>query len=242
MATTAAIVIIGSEVLSGKVTDENSPYLARELRDLGVDVRRVVTVPDELRVVAEVVRDMARAFDLVFTTGGVGPTHDDVTMAAIAEAFDRRVVRHPLLEGVLRRHYGAGITPAQLRIADVPEGSRLLGEGDLGFPVVACENVVIFPGIPASVRRKFARIREQFREAPYALRRIYLRCDEGEIAGELYRAIDRFPALQLGSYPILDNPEHSVVLTVESKRAEEVDEAVRFLLASLPPASVVRAE
>lgn len=242
MTKTAGIVIVGSEVLSGKVTDENSPYLVKELRDLGVDVRRIVTIPDELPVVVDVVRDMARDYDLVFTTGGVGPTHDDVTMAAIAQAFDRRLVRHPLLEGVLRRHYGPGIAAAQLRIADVPEGSRLLGEGDLGFPVVACENVVIFPGIPASVRRKFARIREQFRESPYVLRRIYLRCDEGEIAGDLSRTLDRFPALQLGSYPILDNPDHSVMLTLESKRADEVDEAVRFLLASLPRASVVRTE
>jgi molybdenum cofactor synthesis domain-containing protein len=242
MAKTAAVLIIGSEVLSGKVTDQNSPFLAQELRGLGVEVRRILTIPDELPVIVRDVRELARDHDLVFTTGGVGPTHDDVTIAAIAQAFDRPLARHPLLEGVLRRHYGEAITPAQLRMADVPEGSRLVGKGDIGFPVVALENVFIFPGIPESVRRKFGRIREEFREAPYILRRIFLRCDEGEIAAELYRALERFPALQLGSYPILHQPDHRVVLTLESKQRDEVDRAVQFLVDHLPAATIVRVE
>jgi FAD synthetase len=242
MAKTAAVLIIGSEVLSGKVTDQNSPFLSQELRGLGVEVRRILTIPDELPVIVRDVRELARDHDLVFTTGGVGPTHDDLTIAAIAQAFARPLVRHPLLEAVLRRHYGEAITPAQLRMADVPEGSRLVGEGDLGFPVVALENVFIFPGIPESVRRKFGRIREEFREAPYILRRIFLRCDEGEIAAELYRALDRFPELQLGSYPILHQPDHRVVLTLESKQRDEVDQAVQFLVEHLPASTVVRVE
>ena len=242
MAKTAGILIIGSEVLSGKVTDQNSPFLAQELRGLGVEVRRILTIPDELPVIVRDVRELARDHDLVFTTGGVGPTHDDVTIAAIAQAFDRPLVRHPLLEGVLRRHYGEAITSAQLRMADVPEGSRLVGEGDIGFPVVALENVFIFPGIPESVQRKFGRIREEFREAPYILRRIFLRCDEGEIVAELYRALERFPALQLGSYPILHQPDHRVVLTLESKQRDEVDRAVKFLVERLPASTVVRVE
>jgi molybdenum cofactor synthesis domain-containing protein len=242
MAKTAAILIIGNEVLSGKVTDENSPYLARELRSLGVEVRRVVTIPDERPMIVREVREMARDHDVVFTTGGVGPTHDDVTIAAITEAFGRRCVRHPVLEEALRAHYGTGITAAQLRMAEVPEGSRLIGAENLSLPIVAYENVYIFPGIPETVQRKFARIREQFREAPYVLRRIYLRCDEGDIAADLFQAIDRFPALQLGSYPILHNPDHNVVLTLESKRADEVEGAVRFLLDRLPPSRIVRVE
>jgi FAD synthetase len=242
MAKTAAVLIIGSEVLSGKVTDQNSPFLAQELRGLGVEVRRILTIPDELPVIVRDVRELARDHDLVFTTGGVGPTHDDVTIAAIAQAFARPLVRHPLLEAVLRRHYGEAITPAQLRMADVPEGSRLVGKGDVGFPVVALQNVFIFPGIPESVRRKFGRIREEFREAPYILRRIFLRCDEGEIAAELYRALERFPALQLGSYPILHQPDHRVALTLESKQRDEVDRAVQFLVDHLPAATIVRVE
>ncbi len=242
MAKTAGILIIGNEVLSGKVTDENSPYLVRELRGLGVAVRRIVTIPDEVPAIVDVVRDMARTHDLVFTTGGVGPTHDDVTIAAIAQAFDRRLVRHPLLEAAIRRHYAEGITAAQLRMAEVPEGSRLLGADDGSLPIVALENVFIFPGIPETVRRKFGRIREQFREAPYLLRRLYLRCDEGEIAADLSGTIERFPSIQIGSYPILHDPEYNVLVTLESKESGEVEHALRHLLERLPASIIVRAE
>jgi FAD synthetase len=242
MAKTAGILIIGSEVLSGKVTDQNSPYLVSELRALGVEVRRILTIPDEMDVIVEEVRSMATGHHLVFTTGGVGPTHDDLTIAAVAQAFGRPLVLHPVLERVLRRHYGMEITAAQLRMAQVPDGSRLVGEGDMGFPVVAYQNVYIFPGIPEAVRRKFERIREEFREAPYVLRRVFLHCDEGEIAADLCKVHERFPALQFGSYPILHNPDHNVVLTLESKRPEEVEAALRLLMELLPGPTVVRVE
>jgi FAD synthetase len=242
MAKTAGILIIGNEVLSGKVVDQNSPYLVRELRALGVEVKRITTIPDEVPVIAQEVQAFADQYDLVFTTGGVGPTHDDVTIAAIAIAFGRSVVRHPLLEDVLRQHYGRGITAAQLRMAGMPEGGELVGEGDMGFPVVVFRNVYIFPGIPEAVRRKFERIRERFREQPYILRRVFLRCDEGQIAGDLNGVMSRFPELQLGSYPILHDPDHNVELTLESKSAEYVEGALRFLLERLPPQAIVRIE
>ncbi len=242
MAKTAGILIIGSEVLSGKVTDQNSPYLVSELRALGVEVRRILTIPDEMAVIVEEVRRMAAGHDLVFTTGGIGPTHDDLTIAAVAQAFDRPLALQPVMERVLRDHYGPEITAAQLRMAQVPDGSRLVGEGDMGFPVVAYQNVYIFPGIPEAVRRKFERIREEFREAPYVLRRVFLRCDEGEIAADLSKVHERFPAVQIGSYPILHNSEYNVLLTLESKRAEEVEEALRLLLELLPTSMLVRVE
>ncbi len=242
MAKTAGILIIGNEVLSGKVVDQNSPYLARELRALGVEVKRISTIPDEVPVIAQEVQAFAEQYDLVFTTGGIGPTHDDVTIVAIAAAFDRKVVRHPMLEEVLRRHYGDGITAAQLRMAEMPEGGELVGGGDLSFPVVAFRNVYIFPGIPEVVRRKFERIRERFREQPYVLKRIFLRCDEGLIADDLNDLLRQLPELQLGSYPVLHNPEYSVELTLESKSAEYVEQALRFLLNRLPAQAVVRLE
>jgi len=242
MAKTAGILIIGNEVLSGKVEDQNSPYLVRELRALGVQVQRITTVPDDAKVIAQEVRAFADRYDFVFTTGGVGPTHDDITITAIAAAFGRGVVRHPLLEGVLRRHYGEGITSAQLRMAEIPEGSELVGEGELTFPVITLGNVYIFPGIPDAVRWKFERIRERFREAPYILRRVFLRCDEGGIADDLIATLCQFPELQLGSYPILNNPDHNVMLTLESKNAEYVEQALNSLLSRLPPQAIVRVE
>ncbi|HSB68717.1 MAG TPA: competence/damage-inducible protein A [Candidatus Methylomirabilis sp.] len=242
MAKTAGILIIGSEVLSGKVTDQNSPYLVRELRELGVEVQRISTVPDDVRVIAHDVREYAGQFDLLFTTGGIGPTHDDVTIDAVAAAFDRRVVRHPVLERALRRHYGPDLTSAQLKMAEIPEGGRLAGEDNLSFPVLVFRNVYIFPGIPEVLRKKFECIREQFRELPYILRRVFLHGDEGRIAGDLHAVLDRYPALQLGSYPILHNPDHNVMLTLESKDASYVEQALRYLLERLPPQIVIRVE
>lgn len=242
MGRTAGILIIGSEVLSGKVADQNSPYLVRELRALGVEVQRIVTIPDDLAIIARDVRELSQAYDLVFTTGGIGPTHDDLTIAAIAQAFGRRVVCHPLLEEVLRRHFGPEMTAAELKMAEIPEGGELAGEGELTFPVLVYRNVYIFPGIPEALRRKFERIRERFREEPFALRRVFLRCEEGVIAEDLHVVLRQFPELQLGSYPILHNPEHSVMLTLESKDAGYVEEALQFLLKQLPAPSVVKVE
>jgi molybdenum cofactor synthesis domain-containing protein len=239
---TAGILIIGNEVLSGKVTDENSPYLVRELRVLGVEVQRIVTIPDDAQVILEEVKSLSKRYDLVFTTGGIGPTPDDMTIGAIAGAFGRPVVRDPFLEEILRRHYGSGITAAQLRMAEIPEGGRLVGRGSASFPVIVFRNVYIFPGIPEAVRRKFEWIREEFRDVPYRLRKVFLQCDEGEIADDLQAVLDRYPALLLGSYPILHNPDHTVILTLESKDAAYVDQALQWLLSRLPAHSVVRVE
>ncbi len=239
---TAGILIVGSEVLTGKVVDQNSPYLVRELRVLGVEVQRITTIPDDVNIIAEEVQAFAKRYDLVFTTGGIGPTHDDVTIVGVAQALGRMIVRHPVLEAVLRQHYGEGITAAQLRMAEVPEGGQLVGKGDLTFPVVAVRNVYIFPGIPEVVRRKFERIREQFRQPPYILRRVFLRADEGQIAEDLQVVLREFPDLQLGSYPVLHNPEYTVMLTLESKNPEVVEGALRLLLIRLPNHTLVRIE
>jgi molybdenum cofactor synthesis domain-containing protein len=101
----AGILVIGNEILSGKVVDTNSPFLTRELRSLGVTVRRILTIPDELDVIAAAVAEFHGAYDLVFTSGGVGPTHDDVTIEGVARGLRRRVIRHPAIEGRIREFY-----------------------------------------------------------------------------------------------------------------------------------------
>src|SRR5687767_10524175 len=110
MAKTAGIILVGNEILSGKIVDANAAYLCRELRELGVDVRRISVIPDEVTIIADEVRAFSRQFDIVFTSGGVGPTHDDVTMEGVARAMDVAVVRHPMLVGLLERYYGGSLT------------------------------------------------------------------------------------------------------------------------------------
>ena len=123
----AGIVVIGNEILSGKTVDSNSAFLARELRQLGVTLRRITVIPDELDVIAETVRDFHSKCDIVFTSGGVGPTHDDITIAGVACALGRRVVVHPVLESKIREYLrDRPVNAAHLKMAEVPEGAELV--------------------------------------------------------------------------------------------------------------------
>jgi molybdenum cofactor synthesis domain-containing protein len=233
MAKTAGIIVIGNEILSGKTRDENSVYLVGELRGLGVDVRKISVIPDELDLIASEVRQFSDMYDYVFTTGGVGPTHDDLTMDGIAAAFGQDTDRHPELEVTLRQYYPADSIDANLRMADIPSGARLVGGAGMWFPVIAVENVYIFPGVPEILRRKFERIKEMFREAPYHLREVFLQADEGQIAAILHDILSKFPELMLGSYPYLDNPAYSIKLTLESKDSAYLESAHSLLLSEL---------
>src|SRR5436190_19287983 len=151
MPKTAGIILVGNEILSGKIVDANAAYLCRELRELGVDVRRMAVIPDEVDVIAGTVRDFSRTFDIVFTSGGVGPTHDDVTIEGVARAMDVPVVRHPVLVELLERYYrgrGIDLTEARLKMAEVPDGAELVAGESLLFPAVVMRNVYILPGVP----------------------------------------------------------------------------------------------
>ena len=233
MSKTAGIIVIGNEILSGKTRDENSLYLARELRDLGVDVRKISVIADELLLIADEVRNFSNSYDYVFTTGGVGPTHDDLTMEGIANAFGRHIHRNAEIEASIRHFYSRELIDGNLRMADVPEGARLVGGKGMWFPVVAVENVYVFPGVPEILRKKFERIKETFREAPFYLREIYLKADEGQIAATLHRALQEFPGLLLGSYPYFDNPVYSIKLTLESKDLSYLERAHATILSEL---------
>ena len=239
---TAAIIVIGNEILSGKVVDTNAAFLCRELRSLGVTLRRILVIPDELDEIAEAVRSYKPAFDVVFTSGGVGPTHDDVTMAGIASALNRQVIRHPVLEQKIREFSGGKINEARLKLAEVPEGAELVFDGDTTFPAIHVENLYILPGIPEIFREKFLAIKSRFAVDPYFLRVIYTRAAESTIAQYLNQTLEAFPLLQLGSYPKLSDPEYRVRVTLESKDQEYVNRAFEYLMAQLPPEIIVRAE
>ena len=133
---TAGILVIGNEILSGKVVDTNSPFLCQELRELGVDVERIVTIPDLVDVIAENVRAMSEAYDFVFTSGGIGPTHDDLTIDGIAAAFGREVEQSDSIVERLRRARGGEPNESELKMAQIPAGASLLDSGDLWFPLV----------------------------------------------------------------------------------------------------------
>jgi molybdenum cofactor synthesis domain-containing protein len=234
MAKTAGIVIIGNEILSGKVQDVNAAYLLRELRLLGVDVKKVSVIPDEIDIIAVEVAAFSGQFDIVFTSGGVGPTHDDVSIEGIAKAFGRRVIRHPELERLLRSRYSGALNEARLKLTEVPEGALLISEDGLWLPAVMVKNVYIFPGIPDLLRQKFDALKERFREQPYFLRKVYVKESEGNIAAYLHELLREFPDLMLGSYPDIHNAAYKVLLTLESKDEGYLEAALDRLITLLP--------
>jgi FAD synthetase len=240
MSKTAGIVIIGNEVLSGKTQDINSHFFCTELRRLGVEVQKISTIQDDIELIGHEVAAFSKRFDYVFTSGGVGPTHDDVTIDGIAHGFGLKVVRHPYIEERMRRRLGDQVNEARLRMANVPEGATLLATEALFAPIVKIHNVYIFPGIPKILQERFHAIKEQFRDAPYFLKNVYVKYGEGIIAEMLNSLLVKFPQLMLGSYPVLDLPDYKVKVTLESKDPNYLDQALQTFVASLPQDGVHR--
>jgi molybdenum cofactor synthesis domain-containing protein len=239
---TAGILVIGNEILSGKVTDANSPYLCRELRLLGVDVQRIGVIPDVVEAIASDVRAMSRSYDYVFTSGGVGPTHDDLTMDGVAVAFSRPLELSAGLVGRIERAQGRPANASQLKMARIPANAVLVDSGDMWFPIVVVENVYVLPGIPDLLRKKFESIRERFRGVPFVLKRVTVYRRESEIAAVLNELLVEFPRLMLGSYPRFDAGESYVLLTLESRDPAYVQSALDSLLSRLPADAVRKVE
>lgn len=234
---TVRLVIIGNEVLSGKVTDTNTPFLLGRLRQLGAVCTGVRIVADEPDEIAGAVLDASARADVVITTGGVGPTHDDITMESIASAFGVAVEEHPELLSALQAHLGEEMTGAQRRLAHAPAGSRLV-PGPY-FPTVVFRNVFILPGIPALVRSKVEVLAPELRgeRLPCAAVRTSLR--ETELAPLLEAALAAAPGAELGSYPRKGEDGWRVLVTVEGEDRPTVDRGVRALLDRLPDEAVV---
>ena len=217
---TAGILVIGNEILSGKVIDTNSPYLCRELRALGVDVERILTIPDvDRRDRARGARD-ERGLRLRVHLGRHRPDprrpHDGRRRAGLRPRARALASRSSRASSARR---DARPNESQLKMAMIPAGASLVDAGDLWFPVVIVENVYVFPGVPELLRKKFESIRERFRGEPFLLKNVYVTRRESDIAAVAERAAAEFPELLLGSYPRIDEETFHVLLTLESRDA-----------------------
>jgi len=243
--TGAAAVIIGTEVLTAKVQDQNGPRLIRRLRERGIPLHSVETIPDDVDVIVDAVsRARARA-RYVFTSGGIGPTHDDVTVRAVALALGRPVVRLPEMEALLATHHPDGASGAALRLAEAPEGTRLLPSEGSWFPVMAVDGDSLFllPGVPSLFRAQLETALTLLPQAPVYLRTLYLLLRETEFAVALDRVALAFPQVGIGSYPVFESGlDYRVKVTFESSEEAPVQEALRQLREALPAGAVVREE
>ncbi len=243
MGRSAAALIIGNEILTGKIREANVHFLARELFRMGIALRRVIVCPDDVETIAHDLDVLRKTHDLVFTSGGVGPTHDDVTLPAVARAFDRPLERSPLIEELIRRHWGERATEGHLRMADVPEGAELFHTDEVPWPAICVDNVCVLPGVPEIFKLELLNLRDRIgSDTPFVTRALYTMCDEGEIASLLEDVAKAHPTVDIGSYPRWRDPDYRVKLTFDGRSREAVDAALEACRARLPREAVVRVE
>ncbi len=234
-AKTAAALLIGNELLSGKIDDKNLGELARLLRGEGIRLARVVIIPDDVDRIAEEVRTLAAAHDWLFTSGGVGPTHDDVTIEGVAKAFGTSVTTSPEMEALIRGHYGERTTSGHLRMALVPEGATLEVTRDVRWPTVRYRNVWCLPGVPEVFRMKLAVVRERIGGHPaFISLSVRTQMDEGDLKPLLDRVVASFPDVEVGSYTKRHDPTVRTVLTFDGRDPGRVRAARDAFVASLP--------
>ena len=199
---TAALVIIGDEILSGRTQDANLGYLAKWLNVQGIRLKEVRVVADDMAAIAAAVNAVRAAYDYVFTTGGIGPTHDDITVDAIAAALGVPVIVHPEARAILAGYYGDKLTDARLRMARVPEGASLLDNARTGAPGIRVENIFIMAGVPVITQGMLASLDGKLPGGrPVLSRSVGAWTAESRVAETLRIVENASPGVQIGSYP-----------------------------------------
>jgi len=238
---TAAALIIGNEILTGKIADANLVVLARELRAMGIQLRRVVMILDEIDEIAREVRELSSSHDVLVTSGGVGPTHDDLTIEGVARAFGVEAEVEASLEAMLRSYYGDRLTEGHLLMARVPKGARLVSSEVVPWPTVVMRNVWVLPGVPEIFKLKISLLRSDLGDdAPFFSHAVFTTLDEGHIKALLDRVVDAHPDVAIGSYPKWNDPEYKTKLTFDGTCEEHVHAARDAFAADLPEGALVK--
>jgi molybdenum cofactor synthesis domain-containing protein len=240
---TAALIIIGDEVLSGRTQDVNVKYVAARLGELGIPLREVRIIPDDRAMIVATVNELRRACTYVFTTGGIGPTHDDITSECIAEAFGLPWEPHPEAWEMLARDYASrtppvDFNPARQRMATMPRGASLIRNAVSVAPGFQVENVYVLAGVPKVMQAMFEVIAPTLTGGrPTVSRTVHaVRAMEGQIAAGLGTIQDQSPGVTLGSYPYYRSAGGGVAIVARGIDPAAVDaaaEKVRALFRSL---------
>lgn len=236
---TACMIIIGNEILSGRTQDSNLAYLANALNELGVQLTEARVIPDVEDVIVDTVNECRKKFDNVFTTGGIGPTHDDITADCIAKAFDTELEMHPEIVAVLqRREAPPDVMASRMRMARVPRGAELIGNPDQGPPGFQVENVFVLAGVPRVMQAMLGTLtRERLGGAePVRSRSIGTYLRESEVASGLREIQARYEDVDLGSYPFFREDGYGTNLIIrgtDEKDLDAVKEEVRALIVRL---------
>ena len=233
---TAALIVIGDEILSGRTQDKNIAQVAGWLGIQGIRLREVRVVPDVTEAIVESVNTLRARHDYLFTTGGIGPTHDDITVDAIAAALGVGVTVHPQARAILEGYYETrgGLTEARLRMARVPEGADLIPNRYTGAPGIRCGNIFIMAGVPAITAGMLDALSGTLEGgAPLLSETVGCWCQESEVADLLDTTEKAHPGCQIGSYPFWRDGRTGANFVIRSTDADELAACTRALAQAL---------
>jgi molybdenum cofactor synthesis domain-containing protein len=232
---TACVLIIGNEILSGRTQDTNLRHIAIHLNEWGIRVREARVVPDIERVIIDTVRAVHTQYDYVFTTVGIGPTHDDITAECIAKAFERRLVIHPEIAQLIEsRPVPPEVMAARMLMARVPEGAGLVANPSGGPPGFFIENVYVMAGIPSVMQGMLSTLEGKLRGgAPVRSRSVTVYLGESQIAASLGRIQTRYPHIDLGSYPFSRESRYGTTLVMRGTSATALDAMLEEVIAMI---------
>lgn len=232
----SGIIIIGDEVLSGKTLDTNSNFISKQLLERGVDVREISIIQDNEQEIITKVISFSNKYDFVFTTGGIGPTHDDITCEAISKAFKKKVVQSKIAKKLLEKHYGIeNLTRSRLKMTYFPKGYKLIENPVSIAPGFIIKNVFVFPGVPKILEVMFFEfIDKLLKKKVYPQKVISTSLAESFIAEFISNIQKKNSNVKIGSYPYFKNQSFGVSLVIKSenqKKLEEVSEEIfKYLL------------
>ncbi|HVC56296.1 MAG TPA: molybdopterin-binding protein [Stellaceae bacterium] len=228
---TACVLIIGNEILSGRIQDANLAFLAQGLNEAGIRLREARIIADDPEAIVSTVNEARQKFDYVFTTGGIGPTHDDITAAAVAAAFGVALTLHPEAKRLLESHYPpGGLNEARLRMARMPDGASLLPNPISRAPGFRVGNVFVLAGVPQVMQATFNELKHRLKGGAKMLSRsVSCTLGEGTIAKGLGALQERYGDLEIGSYPYFRRSDFGVTLVVRGTERARIAAAVEEL-------------
>jgi molybdenum cofactor synthesis domain-containing protein len=235
---TAGILVIGDEILSGRTKDKNIGFIAEYLTNIGIDLKEVRVVADDEPDIIAALDALRGRYDYVFTTGGIGPTHDDITVDAVAKAFGVEVMHHPDVVERFKQRFGADLNEARLRMARVPVGSSLVESATIMAPGFWTGNVITMAGVPAIMQAMMDIVAPKLRSGPKMLSEsVKANAREGDIGGPLRQIALDHPETVIGSYPFVDEDKkpntNLVVRSRDQQKLRAAMDAVQAMLATL---------
>lgn len=235
---TAAMLVIGDEILSGRTADTNTNHLAKALTQAGIDLKEVRVVSDDSDAIVGAVNALRQAYDTVFTSGGIGPTHDDITADSIAAAFGLPIDVRADARAILEERYekmGTKINEARLRMARIPDTATLIDNPVSGAPGFTVENVHVMAGVPAVFHAMVETVVPTLKGGPPVVSMTHrINQGEGNVAGPLAELAAEYADLSIGSYPFQHQGQYGTNIVIRGQDASRVEQAMHQLVDRFP--------